>query len=849
MNQPNPNTSEAAFAVEPASSPTSLSSAASPGDSVDAIAKARDLGELERIRRAVLAVGEATYHWDIASDKIVWTENVSEVIQMPDTSRISTGRGFADLLDPDNFTSRYDTVMRSTSKDDGEGIPFAIEYLLHTQMGQIKQSVWVEDCGRWYAGQNGQPAEVFGILRRIDDRHERDQELQYMGSCDPLTGMMNRGRLSEALADTMVKAEEENTSCAFLIAVINNLAVVNDAYGFDIADEVIVSVGNRLKRVVRAGDMIGRYSGAKFGVILADCTEEEIRIAAERFLSIARDSVFETERGPVWAMLSIGGVILPKFTSDANAAMAFAEEALAEAKRQSSDSFVTYRPSAERISVRGLNARCAAEIVSSLKEDRFTLAYQPIIDAKTGEVAMQEALLRMRCDDGDTVAAHHLIPIAEKLGLVRLIDRAVARMTVDALIAVPDLTLSLNVSGTTATDPRWFSQLTGILSETPGVAERVVLEITETVALQDLDQTIRFTRALREMGCRVAIDDFGAGYTSFRNLKELDIDMVKIDGSFCENLSENEENQYFVRSLIDLAQKFDLLTTAEWVQNERDAELLRSWGIDYLQGNLYGEATTDVPWASATESSNSDEPPETSAFDASMISIALQQTEENSEEADPHVAVSKELEKVPFEAKTELQASVSQVIKDDTAGPTTSESESATSTHVAVDQSDTEVSPVKVNALEDNIQTTQAAQSAPDLPMGNPDLPIGNDDIPQIILPTTEDLEVEPFVAVRMEDTAAGEMPQSADQETVEIPEPAAFVSSESIGQAGQGTSVVSAAEIAPAEVKLGSSLLKVAMSELDSAFGPKTETSPIGQTDLANAIAETFAANQTPKS
>ncbi|MGI9462520.1 MAG: EAL domain-containing protein [Aestuariivirgaceae bacterium] len=668
MNQPASQSADISVDFEDTNSPPFASHegplpAQTPSSPVDAIARARDIDELERIRRAVLAAGEAAYHWDIKSDKIVWSGNVKEIIPSTDDDQITTGRSYADLLDTENATSRYDAVMRSQSKDQGEGVPFAIEYLIHPQSQTGRQSLWVEDCGRWHAGKDGLPAEVFGIVRRIDDRHERDERLHYIGNCDPLTGMMNRGRLSEALAETMARAEDENTSCAFLIAIINNLAVVNDAYGFDIADEVIVSVGHRLQRVVRAGDMIGRYSGAKFGIILSECSEDEIRIAAERFLSVARDNVFETERGPVWAMLSIGGIVLPKFAGDANSAMANAEEALAEAKRQPTDFFVPYRPSAERISVRSLNARCAAEIVSSLKEDRFTLAYQPIVNAKTGEPEMFEALLRMRCEDGDTVAAHHLIPIAEKLGLVRMIDRAVARLAVDTLALNSDLSISLNISGTTATDPRWFSQLTTILSEVPGAADRIILEITESVALQDLDETVRLTRSLRELGCRVAIDDFGAGYTSFKNLRELDIDIVKIDGSFCEHLSQNRDNQYFVRSLIDLARKFDLKTVAEWVQSQEDADLLRSWGIDYMQGNLFGEALTDVAWSLPAREPTVDKPEQVVAFDASLISAALQQHDDDSNDTEAPEQVQPEDAEQPFDAGFDVAALINETVE------------------------------------------------------------------------------------------------------------------------------------------------------------------------------------------
>jgi diguanylate cyclase (GGDEF)-like protein len=593
--------------------------------------------ELERIRRAVEAVGEACYHWIIESDELFWGGETEAILgcQAP---AVATGKAYASRLDVDNFTSRYETVMRSTSSDDGRGVPFQIEYLFRPDGRNGRTSLWLEDCGRWFKGPDGRPAEVFGIVRRIDDRHTRDQHLSFLGNCDPLTGMMNRGRMAEALGEAIAVAQREGQSCAFVIAGIGNLAVVNDAYGFEIADEVIVAVGRRLRQVVRGGDAIARYSGSKFGVILNNCSEEDLQIAAERFLAAARDSVIETERGPVWALLSIGGLILPENAADANTAMARAEEALTEAKRLPSDGFSLYKPSKQRVSERSLNARCATEIVACLREDRFRLAYQPIVDAKSGAVAMHEALLRMADMSGEMIAAAHLIPIAEKLGLVRLIDRSVVQMALAALHTYPEARLSFNVSGVTATDPRWFSQLTDILSTHRDVNDRLIVEITETVALSDLDETARFTSALKEFGCKVAIDDFGAGYTSFRNLKALSVDILKLDGSFCDGLKQNQDNQYFVRSLIDLARKFELKTVAEWVQSPEDAEFLRAWGVDYLQGNLFGQATIEVPW---TERVSSGFAPTSAAVaiesapEISVEPIAIEQPQAPHETAEP----------------------------------------------------------------------------------------------------------------------------------------------------------------------------------------------------------------------
>ena len=548
------------------------------------------------IHRALAAADGAAYRWTIASDEIAWSDNAAAVLGCK-LDQIQSGKLFASLLDVDNFTTRYEAVMSSKLRDDGNGVPYHIEYLFRSEGRNNAKTVWIEDQGRWHAGPDGSPREAIGTIRQIDERHSRDQHLNFLGNCDPLTGMMNRGRMTEALGEAISVAIREKRNCAFAIAAVNNLPVVNEAYGFDVADEVIVALGRRLRQVMRSGDGIARYSGGKFGVILNECSEAELHTALERFLSAVRDSVIETQHGPVWAMLSIGAICLPTNATDANTATARAEEALNEARRQPSDGYVIYKPSERRSSERALNARCATEIVQCLKEDRFKLAFQPIVSAKTGDVAMHEALLRMSdSTNGELIAASHLIPISEHLGLVRLIDRSVMQMIVKTLNAFPQSNLSMNVSGTTAMDTRWYSQLIEILSSNEGVANRLTVEITETVALSDVPSTRQFVENLRTLGCGVAIDDFGAGFTSFRNLRDLPVNMIKLDGSFCQNLGANSENEYIVRNLIDLARKFKIQTVAEWIENQADADALRDWGIDLLQGNLFGEASINPPW-------------------------------------------------------------------------------------------------------------------------------------------------------------------------------------------------------------------------------------------------------------
>ena len=561
--------------AEPAADPAAEQTAESP--------------EEPRLAGALEASGLAAYGWTIASDELVWSPNAAKVLEAGPES-LRSGRHYAGLIDPSCGTSRYDAVMMAGGTDAGQGVAFQVEYLFRPGGRGNPQSLWLEDTGRWFAGPDGRPAQILGTVRRIDERRREQQNLNFLSLCDPLTGMMNRLGMVDALREAITQAAGEPSSCALLVAAIGNLAVVNEAYGFQVADEVMAEAGRRLARVTRAGDVIARYSGSKFGLILHHCKEDDIAAAAERFLASLRESVLDTEAGPVWALLSIGAVVLPRHATDPDIAITLAEEALALARKQPFDGFAIYEPSEERLSERVSNARYASVVVRCLKEQRLHLAFQPVIDASTRRPVFHEALLRLTDHAGQPLPAGRLVAVSEKLGLVRLIDRAVVELAVAALTSHPGVRISINISGTTATDPRWYPEIIAILAANGAVADRLIVEITETVALGDLADTTRFVEQLRHLGVTVAIDDFGAGYTSFRNLRAIPVDMLKIDGSFCHNLEADADNRYFVRALIQLARAFGLKTVAEWVETDADADLLESWGIDLMQGRLFGEA-------------------------------------------------------------------------------------------------------------------------------------------------------------------------------------------------------------------------------------------------------------------
>jgi EAL domain-containing protein (putative c-di-GMP-specific phosphodiesterase class I) len=236
------------------------------------------------------------------------------------------------------------------------------------------------------------------------------------------------------------------------------------------------------------------------------------------------------------------------------------------------------------------------EVMAALKENRLKLAYQPIIHARSRKVSHYECLLRMIKPDGSVLTAGHFVPAAEQMGIVHLVDRFALEATIAQLKARPQITLGVNVSGTAASDPVWLQSFVDYVRAEKTVASRLIVELTETAALHHFEENARFVSQLRDLGVRVAIDDFGAGYTSFRNLQMLHVDTVKIDGSYVSDLSQSPENQLFVRTLVGLAKSFDIKTVAEWVGSDDDAALLQNFGVDYFQGFHFGEPVIDPKW-------------------------------------------------------------------------------------------------------------------------------------------------------------------------------------------------------------------------------------------------------------
>ncbi len=547
------------------------------------------------VAHILASIGEAAYAWQLDTDTLVWTANAGAVLGI-DPAEVASGRAYASHVDAEGGKSRLDAISLSAQGDAAAGGVYQAQYAF--KRADNGRQTWLEDTGRWFAGPDGKPLRAHGVVRAIDARHAREQRLIKLANFDPLTGEINRAQLTEVLSATLEETARFRSSCGFLLVSIDRLGHLNEAYGFDAAEEAIAEVAKRIRARLRGKDHLGRFSGNKFGVVLTNCTPDEMAVAAERLLAGVRDETIVTEAGPVAVTVTIGGVSAPRHARTVTEVFSRALDALHAARRRRHGSFTAYRPNVERDNLRRDSLRATDEIVAALNERRIALAFEPVVEAQSRRTAFYECLMRIQRADGSFAQANEIIPIAERVGLVRMVDHRVLELVIGELAQAPALQASVNVSAASTADPKWWAGLGALLRANAGAAERLIVEITETAAIQDVDDARGFVARVKDLGCRIAIDDFGAGHTSFRNLRKLGVDIVKIDGAFVQNLLKSDDDRAFVHTLIDLSRRLGLKTVVEWVQDEETARQLREWGADYLQGVLIGLASPERVWAS-----------------------------------------------------------------------------------------------------------------------------------------------------------------------------------------------------------------------------------------------------------
>ena len=431
-------------------------------------------------------------------------------------------------------------------------------------------------------------------LEKAHKAAEAAQSLaQSLARHDALTGLPNRRVFTEALQTAKTRADRGAAPYAILIIDLNRFKPVNDIYGHQAGDDVLREIATRIGTVVRKGDTVARLGGDEFGVILHCVTPEEepaaaaIRLADRIIIGIQRPISIGDRRVEVGA--SIGIAIGPTDGTDSETLLRAADMAMYRAKEEGRGSYRFFKQSMEE----ALRASVALEedVRQAVANEEIQPHYQPLMLLSENRLVGFEILARWRHPTRGDVEPATFIPVVEKLGLIgELTYSLLRRACLDARDWSPEITIALNVSPKHLGDPLLPVKFLAILSETGFPPKRLEIEITETAVVSDLPAARAALVALQDIGIKISLDDFGMGYSSLYNLRELRFDKIKIDRSFVLSMETNVESAKIVHSVIDLAKSLGLPTIAEGIEHLQAMKQIMQSGGEYGQGFYFAKA-------------------------------------------------------------------------------------------------------------------------------------------------------------------------------------------------------------------------------------------------------------------
>ena len=423
-----------------------------------------------------------------------------------------------------------------------------------------------------------------------------EARLQFSVSHDDLTGLANRRRLEQALDLSLSQVRNFMSTSALFYIDLDSFKVLNDAEGHEAGDTLLIQVANTLRRYFRVNDTLVRIGSDEFAVLVDNTDETAINKQAQGLRDLFDGYSFEHHGHHYHLSASIGiKQIKPDEVSTVGEILSHANQACYTAKKRGRNRLHFYNPDDREMHTLRHSVEWAPRIRAALRDGSFMLEFQPIYALDSGEVNHYECLIRMRGEGGVLYHPKEFIPVAEAMGLIHQIDFWVVDRAFDLLRGMPeDISFAINLSGNVFLDENLYQLVAEKLKQTAIDPSRVVFEITETSAISNYEQTKRMVVNLRALGCRFALDDFGAGFNSYSYLKHFPVDILKIDGGFITDLDNDPVDQLLVKSMIDIAHSLGKKTVAEFVERQSTMDLLRSYGVDFVQGYLVGKPQPNI---------------------------------------------------------------------------------------------------------------------------------------------------------------------------------------------------------------------------------------------------------------
>ena len=427
-----------------------------------------------------------------------------------------------------------------------------------------------------------------GVGSDVTEQRESSEKIAHLARYDTLTGLPNRMMLTEALGEAMHYAEQWRTRCAFLMIDLDRFKAVNDTLGHLVGDQLLARVSSRLKEEMSENELCGRLGGGEFAIVIRDATDfEQVHRVAKRV--IERLSVpYEIDHHTLYVGASVGSAIGPRDGSTVETLMRNADLALYRAKDDGGGAHCMYEPALHAHAEE--RRRLEFSLRRALDNNEFHVAYQPVVDAVTEELLSFEALLRWNSAEHGPVSPAKFIPLAEDTRLIVPIGEWILREACRTAAFWPaHVKVAVNVSGEQLLDPHFAATVVNALSSSGLPANRLEIEVTESIFVRDANQANAVLEQIRALGCGVALDDFGTGYSSLGYLRNLRFSTIKVDRSFVQGAAaHNPESLAIIRAVVAMADSLEMSTTAEGVETEAELAMIRRLGCKKIQGYYFG---------------------------------------------------------------------------------------------------------------------------------------------------------------------------------------------------------------------------------------------------------------------
>jgi diguanylate cyclase (GGDEF)-like protein len=432
-------------------------------------------------------------------------------------------------------------------------------------------------------------------LENLDRAHEKvqaDGRIQYLATHDELTGLPNRVTFHQLFEQSIKSAQRYGSQCALLFIDLDRFKVINDSLGHAAGDTLLVEVSNRLRDCVRDSDLVARFGGDEFVIVLNGISDrEQVAVVARKILTALLPPIVLAGH-ECRTTGSIGIAVFPENGSDVQTLTKNADMAMYLTKEEGKNNFCFFSAEIRSQSIERL--KLEADLRHALELNQFTLHYQPKLEVATGRISGVEALLRWTHPKFGNLPPTEFIPLAEETGLIIPIGRWVLKTASSQNMAwqregLPAISVAVNLSPRQFLDANLLDDIDDVLASTGMPAHLLQLEITESMVMQNVERAIKLLDEIRSRGVRLAIDDFGTGYSSMSLMKKFPIDTIKIDRSFVRDLAESPEDRAIATAIISMGKALGLTVVAEGVETTEQDIFLRGRACDEVQGYLFSK--------------------------------------------------------------------------------------------------------------------------------------------------------------------------------------------------------------------------------------------------------------------